>query len=121
MTDIEDNEDGNQDAARRKGKSGSGTVGGGIRLPASKIAEVAANFKYLDAKEALAALAEFFSELPARASAHLQVSWANLANQGFAIVTDLVKLGQRIYEYRLNPTRENRERLRLDFNILVAG
>jgi hypothetical protein len=118
-----DADDRDEQEKKKRGKSGSGSVGesGGIRLPPNKLKEVMANWETLDAAKVVARLAEFFSELPARASAHLEVSWANLTNQGFAIVTDLVKLGQRIYELKLNPTRENRERLRLEYGILVAG
>jgi hypothetical protein len=123
MTD--DEEENKESGSRSKsgsGKSGgTGGAAGGIRLPPTKLKAITETWKHHGAAEAVTRLAEFFSELPARASAHMEVSWANLAEQGYMIVTDLLKLGQRIYELKLNPTRENRERLRLEFGILVAG
>lgn len=109
---------------KKKGSGGKGSAGGGIRLPPNQLKEVTSNWEYLDATKVVARLAEFFSELPAKASAHVQVSWANLKNKGFAIVTQLLSYGQevarRVAELRRNPTRENLERLRIEFG-LTAG
>ncbi|HEU0118011.1 MAG TPA: hypothetical protein VFR09_05200, partial [Alphaproteobacteria bacterium] len=113
MIDATDNEKDNRtgsgetDSGKSGGKSGgTGGAGGGIRLPPNQLKEVTANWEYLDATKVAARVAEFFSELPARASAHVQVSWANVRNQGFTIVTQLLKYGHEVSALLHNLTRE---------------
>jgi hypothetical protein len=106
-----------------KGKSGkSGGVGstGGIRLPPNQLKEVTANWEYLDATKVAARLADFFSELPARASAQVQVSWANLQNQGFAIITQVLQFAKEVSSLMMNLTRENAEILRHRYGVNVT-
>jgi hypothetical protein len=126
MTDEEDENKatGNRDKSGTGKTGGTGGAAGGIRVPPTKLKAITEAWKHHSTADAVARLAEFFSELPARASAQLEVSWAilgDLSGKGFMIVTNLLKLGQQIYELKLNPTRENRERLRLEFGILIAG
>jgi len=106
-----------------KGKSSkSGGVGstGGIRLPPNQLKEVTANWEYLDATKVAARLADFFSELPARASAQVQVSWANLQNQGFAIITQVLQFAKEVSSLMMNLTRENAEILRHRYGVNVT-
>ncbi len=103
----------------KSGKSG-GTAGGGIRLPPNKLKEVMGSWQHFDANEVMAQVAEFFSELPARASAHVQVSWANLQNQGFAIVTQILKVAKEISRLMHNLTRENVEILKHRYGVNVT-
>jgi hypothetical protein len=107
-------------SGKGKGKSGKGGSGGGIRLPPNKIKEVHSDWEFLDATKVVARLAEFFSELPARASANLEVSWANIKNQGHAIVTHLLRTAE-VSRLMFNLTRENLDRLRREFGINIAG
>ena len=122
--DFEDKESiksGDEDKSG-KGKAGGGKAsGGGIRLPPNKLAEVVKAFQYLDASKVAVRLAEFFSEMPARASANVQVNWANLRNHGFAIVTHMLAYGQEIARLMQNLTRENAERLRREYGITPSG
>jgi len=122
---MDETENDNEETNARK-KSGSGRAsgsgsGGAIRLPPTQLKEVTSNWEYLDATKVASRLAEFFSELPAKASAHVQVSWANLQNQGFAIVTQILKFGQEVSRLMHNLTRENVERLRHEFGVQVNG
>lgn len=104
-----------------KGKSGkSGTAGGGVRLPPNQLKEVTSNWEYLDATKVAARLAEFFSELPARASAHVQVSWANLQNQGFAIITQVLQFAKEVSRLMMDLTRENVEILKHRYGVNVT-
>jgi len=125
MTDAPEDQDIDQGTeAGKSGKSGKsgktgGAAGGGIRLPPNQLKEVTSSWEYLDATKVAARVAEFFSELPARASAHVQVSWANIQNQGFTIVTQLLKYAQEVSRLLLNPTRENVEELRLKYGLIM--
>jgi hypothetical protein len=120
MDDTE-TEDGREEGKKRSGK-GSGEAGG-IRLPPNKLQEVMRNWEHLDSGKIIAHMTDFFSEWPARASANAEVSWpkANLKNRGFAIATNFLKFGQEISHLMNNLTRENIERLRMEYGILVAG
>jgi len=100
---------------------GSAGSGGGIRLPPNKLKEVTSNWEYLDPTKVAARLAEFFEELPAKASANLQVEWANLKNKGFAIITQFLKYGQEVSRLMHNLTRENQEVLRIKYGLIVTG
>jgi len=118
MSNSEDFEN-EQAETTRKGKKSSGGSGG-VSLPPKKLKEVTTEWEFLDATKVVARLAEFFSELPARASANIEVSWANLKNQGHAIVTHLLKAAE-VSRLMFNLTRENVERLRREFGINIAS
>jgi hypothetical protein len=127
MTEDKDKEfDSTQDKSgdSGKGKAG-GSGGGGIRLPPTQLKEVTSNWEYLDAAKVAARVAEFFSELPAKASAHVQVSWANLQNKGYTIVTQILKWGQEVGKeiaYLMqNLSRENAEILRARYGLNVTA
>lgn len=104
----------------KTGKSG-GTSGGGVRLPPNILKEVTSNWEFLDATKAAARMAEFFSELPARASAHVQVSWANLQNQGFAIITQALQFAKEVSHLMMNLTRENADILRQRYGVNITS
>jgi hypothetical protein len=106
MTDPTDNDE--EESARRKkkkdegegegdadsfgrGKAGAGSMMGKVRLPPQKLKEVMADWRHLDVTAIIQAVAEFFSELPMRASANLSVVWDK--TKKFTIVTDLIKKG----------------------------
>jgi hypothetical protein len=118
MDETEDND--REEGQKKRSGKGSGDSGG-IRLPASKFQEVTKSWEYLDAAKTVSHLSEFFSELPARASANVEVSWANLKNHGYAVVTNFLKFGQEISSLMHNLTRENIERLRSEYGIMVPG
>ena len=127
-TDNENNATGAAEDTDKSGKSGRGKVGsgggGGIRLPPDKLKEVTGNWEYLDVTKVAARMADFFSELPARASAQMQVSWAELqgaGKEGFAIVTEILKYGQEISRLMHNLTRENVEILQVRYGLNVSG
>jgi hypothetical protein len=125
MTDASDNNDIEDNDTGKTGKSGetgrAGGSGGGMRLPPGQLKEVMANWKYLDANEIAARVSEFFSELPARASAHVQVSWANIQNQGHAIITQVLKYAKEVSRLMHDLTRENIEILKTRYNYPVGG
>jgi hypothetical protein len=104
----------------KSGKSGSAGSTGGVRLPPNQLKEVTSNWEYLDASQVAARLADFFSELPARASAQVQVSWANLQNQGFAIITQVLKFAEEVSRLMMDLTRENAEILRHRYGVNVT-
>ncbi|MFY9288094.1 MAG: hypothetical protein WAO98_06290 [Alphaproteobacteria bacterium] len=120
MTDAPEDTQDNRTGKEKSGKSGSGSVGG-IRLPPNQLKEVMGDWEYLDASKIAARVAEFFSELPARASAHVKVSYANVQNQGFAIVTQLLKYAQEVSRLLHNLTRENADILRQRFGLIISG
>ncbi len=121
-TDDDDNATGTASGSGKSGKSGkTGGGGGGIRLPPDKLKEVMSNWEYLDVNKVVARAAEFFVELPARASAHMQVSWAGVHKDGFAIVTQILKFGQEVSHLIHNLTRENADILRQRYGIHVSG
>jgi hypothetical protein len=117
---VEETTDAGESGKGKSGKSG-GTAGGGIRLPPNLLKEVTSNWEFLDANKAAARLAEFFSELPARASAHVQVSWANISNQGFAIINQALQFAKDVSRLMLNLTRENADILRQRYGVNVQS
>lgn len=112
-----DDEQNEAEARRKKGDSGegdsdsfgrgkAGAGAGSVRLPPNKLKQVTADWRHFDVKDVVAALAEFFADLPMRASANLSVAWENTKEKSFAIVTWLVDLSKRS---EFNPEL-NRER-----------
>jgi hypothetical protein len=102
MTDIDDTED----AARRRKKEdegegdsdsfGRGKAGAGAgmskvkRLSPAALKTVMENWRHLDVEAVMQAVAEFFSDLPLRASANLTVAW----EKTFAVVNQVIAIGQ---------------------------
>lgn len=100
---VEENDDKEQkETEGREGRggggrrSGGGGGGGGIRLPPNKLQEIMANWEHLDLTQAVLRVAEFFTDMPARASANLQVTWAGAVKQGYATVNHLISFGQEV-------------------------
>jgi hypothetical protein len=87
-----------QEEDEKEGKGGKGRAGGGggIKLPPNKLKDVVSVWKHLDLAEAVARVAEFFSEVPARASANLSVTWSTAKRHGFALVNHFISSGQEI-------------------------
>lgn len=107
-------------------KGGSGTEGtggsaGGIRLSVNQFKDITNEREHLTGSNLATRLAEFFSELPAKASAQVQVSWANLKNHGYAIVTQLLKYGQEVARLVQNFTPQNAEILRMKYGLIISG
>ncbi len=119
-TNESEKEDEGKKGSGGKASGGAGAAGG-IRLPPNKLKEIMQNWEHLDATKVVARLAEFFSELPARASANVEVKWTNLKNHGYAIVTNLLNYGQEISRLMHNLSRENVERLRSEYGIMLPG
>jgi hypothetical protein len=128
MTEPTDDE---IEAARRKKKraegetdTGSGSAatgfvragGDGIaRLSTAKTKEVWAAFRALDLNEVVAAVAEFFSEFPTRASANLSVAWEGR----FAVVNLAIKFGQDVAIAVRERTRESAVQVRKRYGIKI--
>lgn len=114
MTDpIDENE---EEAARRKkkkdegegdsdswGRGKAGAVSGVRHLPPQKLKEVMADWRHLDIATVLQAVADFFSELPMRASANLSVLFDK--SKGFALVNWIISFGEKA-AHNLDMTRE---------------
>jgi hypothetical protein len=121
MTDPTDNE---KEAERHKKKgegegepidvSGREFVSGGNttervnnrHLPPLKLKAVMADWRHLDVNAVAQAVAEFFAELPMRASANLSVFWEK--TKRFALVNDMIKFGEKA----ANDLKLTRERVR---------
>jgi len=71
-----------------RGKAGAGSMMSKVRLPPQKLKEVMADWRHLDLAAVVQAVAEYFSEMPMRASANLSVAWKQ--TKSFAIVNWLV-------------------------------
>ncbi|MBV8061035.1 MAG: hypothetical protein JO126_06510 [Alphaproteobacteria bacterium] len=99
---VEENDDNKQkETEGQEGRGGGGRRsggggGGGIKLPPNKLQEIMANWEHLDMTQAILRVAEFFTEMPARASANLQVTWTGVAKQSYAIVNHLISFGQEV-------------------------
>jgi len=119
---LEETEGAGDSGKGKSGKSGKsgGTAGGGVRLPPNQLKEVTSTWEYLDATKAAARLAEFFSEGVARASAHVQVSWANLQNQGFTIIHQAIQFAKDVSRLMMNLTRENVDILKHRYGVNVT-
>ncbi len=100
-----DSGEGDQDSFGR-GKAGAG-ASGGIRLPPHKLKEVMADWRHLDVSAVVEAVAEFFSEMPMRASANLSVTWEKTKTnvKSFAIVNWVIEFGDKTVR-ELARTRE---------------
>ena len=122
MTDpIDDNDEDAERRAKKKkggdsgegdsdswgrGKAGFG-ASGGIRIPPQKLKEVMVDWRHLDVTAIVEAVAEFFSEMPMRASANLSVAWEKTKTnvKSFAIVNWVIEFGDRA-AHELGKTRE---------------
>ena len=91
--------------------SGEGVI---ERLSVEKQKKVWADFRHLDLNEVVAAVAEFFSEFPARASANLTVAWNK---GGYAIINLAVKFGQDVAQAVRERTREGSVRIKQKYGI----
>ena len=87
-----DTGEGDQDSFGR-GKAGAGA--GFAKLPPQKLKEVMADWRHLDVTAVMEAVAEFFSDLPMRASANLSVQWERTRSnaKSFAIVNWIIEAG----------------------------
>ncbi len=108
MTDIEDAEKEMEQPRKKKSGEGEGegdswlerksVTGVGIaRLPPHKLKEVMADWRHLDVKAIMEAVAEFFSDLPMRASANLSVAWERTKDnvKSFALVNWILDAGEK--------------------------
>lgn len=86
------------------------------KLSSEKTKAVWADFRHLDLNEVVAAVAEFFSEFPARASANLSVAWGN-AKGGYAIINMAIKFGQDVAMAVKERTRESAVQIRKRYGI----
>ena len=66
---------------------------GKVHLPPQKLKEVMADWRHLDFAAVVEAVAQFFSEMPMRASANLSVAWKQ--TKSFAIVNWIDKFGNK--------------------------
>ncbi|MDD3371503.1 MAG: hypothetical protein PHE27_06740 [Alphaproteobacteria bacterium] len=119
MTDPTDDND-DEDARRKKKKDegegdsdswGRGKAGSasGVtkvkRLSPEVLKRVMENWQHLDMAAVVQAVAEFFSDLPMRASANLSVAWEK--TRSFAILNKLIAFGEKAAgELNLNRERE---------------
>ncbi len=119
MTDITDNIDPNLEEEKKKktegeGESGKGRAGGegragsggAPRIPVHITKAVLETWKYLNANESIGRVVEFFSELPARASANMMVTFDSVTKQGYAVVNQVITFGQDVISLMRARTRE---------------
>jgi len=121
MTDMEDTE--KEELERRKKKGGdegagdgdpwgrgkAGAASGIARLPPQKLKEVMADWRHLDMNALMEAIAEFFSDLPMRASANLSVAWERTKTnvKSFAVVNWILDVGHKAaHEHNLTQKAE---------------
>jgi len=81
-----------------RGKAGAGAAGGKIsHLSTQRLKEVMADWRHLDMAAVIQAVAEFFAELPMRASANLSVAWEQTKTnaKSFALVNWIISFGER--------------------------
>jgi hypothetical protein len=82
-----------------RGKAGAGAMAGRVtrHLPPPKLKEVMADWRHLDMGALVEAVAEFFSELPMRASANLSVAWKQTKSnaKSFALVNWVIAFGDK--------------------------
>ena len=127
MTDEPiDNETEEQRKKRRgegEGQAGSANSGfkrasgeGIVTLSVEDKKRVWADFRHLDLNEVVAAVAEFFSEFPARASANLSVAWDK---GGYAIINMAIKFGQDVAMAVRERTRESAVQVRKRYGINI--
>ena len=105
----------------RSGKGKSGSSGGGIRQPPNKLKDIMSNWDHLDVAKVVARVAEFFSELPARASANAVVNWAGVNKHGFAVVNHLISSGQEIAQFMRERTAGHVKRLRTKYGVKITA
>jgi hypothetical protein len=122
MTDPTDNE--NEEAARRKKKQGDtgegdsdswgrGKAGAGAgigHLSPVRLKAVMADWRHMDMKAIVEAVAEFFGDMPMRASANLSVAWQQTKEnaKSFALVNWVIEFGEKA----ANELKLTRERVR---------
>jgi hypothetical protein len=114
-----------------KGGSGKGRVGGAaggaitdvggivFSLDATKLKEVMAAWRRLGTAEAVSAVAEFFGEGLARASAHCVVMFDGASKGAFAIMTKFVTFGQDLAGAMRTRTREATAVIRRKYGINI--
>ena len=90
-------------------------------LSGAKKQEVMRAFEYLDVAKAMARVAEFFSELPARASANLAVNFTNVKGHSYALVNHVISFGTEVSQLMRERTAQNVKRLRTRFGIKVPA
>lgn len=132
MVDTTDNND--EEELKRKKKRGEGESDGGtssgttfyradaqgritnVNLSVERRKQVWGDFRKLDLNESVVAIAEFFSEFPARASANLHVDWNS---RGYAIVNMAIKFGQDVAMAVRERTRESSVQIRRRYGINI--
>ena len=99
-----DSGEGDSDSFGR-GKAGSGA--GVSKLPPHKLKEVMADWRHFDVAAVVEAVAEFFTEMPMRASANLSVKWERTKSnvKSFALVNWVLEFGDKTIR-ELAKTRE---------------
>ena len=129
--EIKKRKDGETEGKGSAGKGrvgGTGTAGGagaegsgGIRfsIDATTSKQIWAEWKHLNMAEAIMAVAEFFSELPARASANMVVVFDGATKAGFAIVSQTIRFGQDMVVAMRTRSREATAVIRRKYGINI--
>jgi len=80
-----------------RGKAGAAS-GRRIRLSPQQLKKVMAEWRQLNVEQAVEAVAEFFADMPMRASANLAVVWTQIKNnpKSFAIVNWVHAFGEKV-------------------------
>ena len=107
--------EGEADGSASTGTTFTRASGEGIaKLSVEKQKQVWADFRHLDLNEVVIAVAEFFSEFPARASANISVAWNT---KGYAIVNMAIKFGQDVAMAVRERTRESAVQVKKRYGI----
>ena len=93
----EEGSEGDSDSWGR-GKAGAAS-GARIRLSPQQLKQAMAEWRQLDVEQAVHAVAEFFADMPMRASANLAVVWNQVKNnpKSFAIVNWVLAFGEKAH------------------------
>ena len=103
-----------------KGRGSSGGGGGGPpKLSIDQLKDVTAAWKKLELPDAVARIAEFFNEQPARASSNVFVDWASPNRNGYAVVNHLLVSGLEINQFMRERTAGQIRRLHTKYGVKV--
>jgi hypothetical protein len=112
----EDTDDGSGTSAKGFTRpSGEGI----LKLTTDQQKTVWTDFRRLDFSQAVAAIAEFFNEYPARASANMSVAWGNI--KGVAIINMSIKFGQDVATAVRERTKESAVAVKRRYGISVQA
>jgi hypothetical protein len=122
MIEPTDENEAKKRKTRKEGETegaASGNRGIVFSVDATKLKDIMANWRRLDMGEAVAAVAEFFGEGAARASANMIVKFDSATKAGFAIMTKFISFGQDMAGAMRTRSREATAQIRRKYGINI--